>query len=87
MTSFPCDKCGLCCRHVNRVELADKDGVCKYLDTSSNLCIIYERRPLFCRVDEYYDKFYKDEITKEEYYIINLEYCKQIKTHWQKGGV
>ncbi len=86
-TVFPCDKCGLCCRHVNRIELAEKGGVCKYLDLNSNLCSIYEHRPLFCRVDDYYEKYYQDEMTREDFYKLNLEYCKRIKEFWQKDVI
>ena len=84
MNAFPCDKCGLCCRRVNRSELADKDGVCKYLDETSSLCSIYERRPIFCRVDEYYERFYKDAMSLEEFYRLNLSYCREIKKYWQE---
>ena len=84
MTCFPCDKCGLCCRHVNRGDLAKKNGVCKYLDEVSNLCRIYEHRPLFCRVDEYYEHFYRDDMSREDFYNLNLEYCKKIKEYWKR---
>lgn len=50
---FKCDCCGACCRHLNLsalyAELDRGDGTCKYL--SGNLCSIYEKRPLLCRVD------------------------------------
>lgn len=39
---FKCDKCGECCRHLDKSEeyreLDRGDGVCKYLD--QNLCSI-----------------------------------------------
>lgn len=78
---FPCDKCGACCRNLHLsplyAELDRGDGVCKYL--SENLCSIYESRPLLCRVDESYEKFFKEVMSIEEYYRINLDACKKLK--------
>lgn len=78
---FPCDKCGACCRNLHLsplyAELDRGDGVCKYL--SENLCSIYESRPLLCRVDESYEKFFKEVMSIEEYYRINQEICKKLK--------
>lgn len=78
---FPCDKCGACCRNLHLsplyAELDRGDGVCKYL--SGNLCSIYESRPLLCRVDESYEKFFKEVMSIEEYYRINLDVCKKLK--------
>lgn len=57
---FKCDKCGECCRHLDESELYQEidrgDGVCKFL--TDNLCSIYDKRPLLCRVDESYELFF-----------------------------
>lgn len=78
---FSCDKCGACCQNLHLsplyAELDRGDGVCKYL--SENLCSIYESRPLLCRVDESYEKFFKEVMSIEEYYRINLDVCKKLK--------
>lgn len=78
---FKCDKCGECCRHLNKSELYREldrgDGVCKYL--VHNLCSIYDERPLLCRVDEAYYAYFQSEMTKEEYYRLNYEGCKSIR--------
>lgn len=78
---FQCDKCGECCRHLDLSPIYHSldrgDGVCKYLD--ENLCIIYEKRPLLCRVDESYEAYFKDSITKSDYYKLNYENCNKIK--------
>lgn len=78
---FPCDQCGACCRNLHLsslyAELDRGDGVCKYL--SGNLCSIYESRPLLCRIDESYEKFFKDVMSIEEYYRMNQEVCKALK--------
>lgn len=78
---FPCDKCGECCRHVYLSpfykDLDRGDGVCRYL--KKNLCSIYERRPLKCRIDACYEKFFKHKMTRQEFYRLNLEYCQKLK--------
>ena len=78
---FPCDLCGQCCRHLNLSplysQLDNGMGVCKYLE--GNLCSIYEQRPLLCRIDECYEKFFRDSMTLDEYYALNLENCKKLK--------
>lgn len=78
---FPCDKCGACCRNLHLsplyAELDRGDGVCKYL--SGNLCSIYESRPLLCRIDESYEKFFKEVMSIEEYYQLNQEACQLLK--------
>ena len=78
---FPCDKCGECCRNLKLSDLYQDldrgDGVCKYL--VGNLCSIYRSRPLLCRIDESYDSFFKDFMTREEFYYANLEVCSELK--------
>ena len=78
---FKCNKCGECCRHLNMSrlydELNDGTGKCKYL--SGNLCSIYDNRPLLCRVDECYDLFFSDKMTREEYYELNYIWCGRLR--------
>ena len=78
---FPCDKCGECCRNLKLSSLYQSldrgDGVCRYL--VGNLCSIYHARPLLCRIDESYDRFFKDTMTKEEFYRANLQMCSELK--------
>lgn len=78
---FPCDQCGECCRNLQMPELYKEldrgDGVCKFLD--GNLCSIYQTRPLLCRIDESYDCFFKDSMTREEFYRANLQVCSELK--------
>ena len=80
---FPCDKCGKCCRNVSKVKqlkyLALPDGICKHLDQATNLCRIYQERPIHCNVDAYYQKFLADRMSIEEFYAMNLECCKELK--------
>lgn len=78
---FMCDKCGKCCRNLDKSpiyeELHNGNGICKYLD--GKLCSIYENRPLLCRVDESYNKFFKNSMTLEKYYELNYEFCIKFK--------
>ena len=62
-------------------ELDRGDGTCKYLQ--GNLCTIYTERPLLCRIDECYEKFFKDQMTLEQYYKVNYEMCKEIR-RWEE---
>ena len=80
---FPCEKCGCCCRNIGKAEFAENmalpDGSCKFLDKTSNLCGIYESRPIFCRVDEFYEKFLSHFMTLDEFYGLNKECCKKFQ--------
>lgn len=78
---FPCNKCGACCRNLDKSDLYAflnrGDGVCIYL--KGNDCSIYDRRPLLCRIDECYDRFFSKFYTKEEYYELNRKVCKSLQ--------
>lgn len=78
---FRCDKCGECCRHLDYSPLYSSlhngDGVCHFL--KGNLCSIYENRPIFCRIDECYQTFFKDKLSYEEYIYLNYTYCDIFK--------
>lgn len=55
------------------------DGICKYFDTDNKLCSIYETRPLKCNIDKSYELYFKDQLTRDEYYEINYRACKELK--------
>ena len=78
---FKCDMCGECCRNIRLSplysELDDGTGACRYL--VGNKCSIYSARPLLCRVDESYEAFFSEAMTKEEYYRLNYEACENLK--------
>ena len=84
-TKFICDKCGECCKHLNLYselysELDKGNGVCRYLDESSNLCTIFENRPLICRVKEGYSIYFNN-ISYDEYIEITIKACELLKQH------
>ena len=78
---FSCDRCGACCRHLERSDLykdLDRgDGTCKHL--FNNLCTIYDERPLKCRVDDSYHQIFKDQMSLDEFYRMNYEACASLK--------
>lgn len=80
MQAFPCTVCGACCRHIAGIaELAGFDlgnGICKYLDESNNICIIYANRPQICRIDAMYAAKFAGSYTLEAFYALNLEACQ-----------
>lgn len=78
---FHCDHCGCCCRHLDRnsayAQLDRGDGICVHLN--GNDCTIYENRPLLCRIDECYEQFFYQIMTREDYYELNSQACQIIK--------
>lgn len=78
---FKCNQCGCCCRNLEGsdlyAELDRGDGICKYLN--GNLCSIYEKRPLLCRIDDCYERYFKSQYSLEEYYDLNYKACKVLK--------
>lgn len=78
---FKCDCCGCCCRNLDKSEIYSHldrgDGTCKYL--SGNLCSIYEKRPLICRIDECYDLYFCNIMRRDEYYRLNMIECQKLK--------
>ena len=80
---FPCNACGLCCLRVNKsVETAflDRgDGVCRHLNEQQHLCTIYDKRPLVCRVTDYYQENLSSEISWETFVELNVQICNELQ--------
>ncbi len=80
---FPCKKCGACCRNIGKAffvkNLALSDGICMFLDQSTNLCMRYENRPIFCNVDAFYDKYMTDKISRDQFYKENIKTCEELR--------
>lgn len=80
---FVCDCCGLCCMNLKKSDLYSDldrgDGICRYFDTVSKLCTIYDERPDKCNVDKTYENYFKDKMTIEQYYQINYAACSALK--------
>ncbi|MGC8122008.1 YkgJ family cysteine cluster protein [Marinobacter sp. VGCF2001] len=77
---FPCTQCGKCCKNVHLSDLTSwldrGDGVCRNLDTVTNLCKIYQTRPDICRIEKQYFIHYAEDYTWEEFKKLNLEVCE-----------
>lgn len=87
---FECDKCGLCCVGLEKNEatndMHDGDGVCKNLNLEDMSCNIYEDRPIFCRIDDGYDMYFKDIMSKEAFYQLNYNACEKKKKELRDNG-
>lgn len=77
---YKCKKCGICCKSLNKSPIYDElhngDGICKYLE--NNLCRIYENRPLLCRIDESYIRYFKSIINIGLYHKLNYIVCDEL---------
>ena len=85
---FACSRCGACCRSVSlsasTAWLANEANVCRYLDTSTEMCTIYDRRPDICRVDLQYQLHYKNDYSWTEFLDVNHECCKILQKQIQQ---
>ena len=83
---FACNQCGECCRNLDKSELYNDldrgDGVCIFLE--NNRCSIYQNRPLLCRIDECYEKYFMAQYSLEEYYRLNYEICRKLQSKEQE---
>ena len=72
--SYPCTKCGACCRRAGMVRLpVDERGWCLDLNEDGT-CSIYETRPDVCRIDVM-SKINFPNSTLDEYYAVAAEIC------------
>ena len=82
LSPFPCTACGKCCQNVDKSEqtkFVDRgDGTCYHFDENTKLCLIYENRPLVCRVEQYYQTYLKEIYEWEEFVKLNLEICQKL---------
>ncbi len=82
MRAFPCTQCGKCCTNVDlapETALLDRgDGVCRFLDTNTKLCGIYESRPDICRIDLQFRRNYSQQFSWEQFIELNLQVCETL---------
>lgn len=80
---FKCDCCGSCCMSVGTSELYSDldrgDGVCRYFNSDTKLCTIYQNRPDRCNVDKMYKLFFSKSMSIDEYYELNYQACNKLK--------
>lgn len=81
---FKCEKCGACCRAVGKSEVYQHldrgDGICRHFNSLKNECSIYNDRPLICRVDEGYERWFCNQMSLVEYYNLNYQACKLLRS-------
>ena len=65
-------------------ELDRGDGTCKFFNENSHVCTIYQDRPVLCRVDESYERYFADFMTSEAYEQLNYEACTELKKRFTK---
>ena len=85
---FKCIQCGICCRNIHLIpKLKDfdlGDGVCKYLNTETNLCRIYNHRPEICNVEKSFDNHYNKLYSEDEYLEMNYKGCQLL---WKRKKI
>ena len=83
LSPFPCTACGQCCCRVHlseQTQFLDRgDGICRHFDEQTNLCTIYETRPLVCRVEDYYKVYLDEQLEWSEFVEVNLAVCKLLQ--------
>lgn len=80
---FTCSCCGACCQQLDVFGkeykwLDSGNGTCVYFDAKTNLCSVYEIRPLICRVDFGYSLYFSD-ISYDEYLRLTDIACKMLQ--------
>jgi Fe-S-cluster containining protein len=63
--SFPCERCGACCRAIK----------CRHLE-GRNHCTVYDTRPEVCRVDDMITRLGGD---REELYRVTKLCCEKLR--------
>lgn len=56
------------------------DGSCSQYDSDSQICKVYASRPVVCRTDEMYDRFWSKIMSKEAWYAASQESCRKLRT-------
>jgi hypothetical protein len=81
---FLCSGCGICCQHLDKnsiyASFHDGNGICRHYDEISQRCLIYDTRPLLCRIDDIYPVLFADKLSLEEYYRLVKKSCFSLQT-------
>ncbi|WP_442862772.1 YkgJ family cysteine cluster protein [Acinetobacter sp. ME22] len=80
--TFPCTRCGLCCLNIKNIEALKEfhrgDGRCFYYHPEDG-CAIYKHRPLICRIENMYQKYFTGVMSKNEFYRANAKVCNTLQ--------
>jgi Fe-S-cluster containining protein len=76
--SFPCTKCGACCKNISGFGLPTKPETteCLYLG-ENNECKVYDTRPDVCRIDDIYNKSFQN-LDKDYFYKVTADSCNYL---------
>lgn len=79
-TTFPCTGCGACCSAIEGIDFLEAynhNGVCMHLQNKQ--CVIYENRPLLCKIDKAYEDIFSQFMSKEVFYEQNAAACNELQ--------
>ncbi len=83
MSSFPCTRCGECCRHIDRHELTahlDRgDGACRHFDEVTLGCGIYADRPFYCDIGRTHALLFAPDVSLLDFYRANASACDALQ--------
>ena len=57
----------------------EPDGACSKFDRTSRICKVYESRPGVCNTDYMYNKFWKDMMTRDQWYQQSRATCLKLQ--------
>ncbi len=85
---FNCTCCGACCQQLEVFGqeykwLDNGNGTCVYFDEKTNLCSVYEIRPLICRVDFGYS-LYASKLSYDEYVRLTNIACNLLQKRFRE---
>lgn len=78
MSAFPCTSCGCCCWDVVGLLPAKPDRSCVNLAADRKTCLVYDSRPLICRVSETRPEV----MTEAEWFAANTAACIKLRAHY-----
>jgi hypothetical protein len=77
--TFPCTKCGACCKNVSGLGLPVKAGTAECIALGpDNECTVYEQRPILCRVDKIYDRMFSASMTEKDFFKMTADACNRL---------
>lgn len=77
-----CSKCGICCTKLNLDPIYSSldrgDGTCKFFDSISKLCSIFNERPDICNSKIMYEKYFSN-LSNSKFIELNKKACDDLK--------
>lgn len=75
---FNCTGCGACCLDVVGLLPAKPDRSCMNLAADRKTCLVYETRPMICRVAE----TRPEAMTEGDWFATNETACRTLRAHY-----